>query len=296
MALAASGELDLKSGGPSVEGSVARRSIYLKMLRNRRDALLDVFDVADGLNSTPQRNVTTTAPQALLMMNGGWVRERAMAVTERIVDESESDDATLVERAFERLLGRSPSADERDEAEAFLAAQSRRIGDRSPEWLPPWEEIVGRGTGAARLHPESAHERLHLPSHVELPEGDFTIESVFVLDSLYEDAAVRPLASQWSGDEKHPGWSLGVTSKRSRFQSRNLILQLAGETIEGRFEYHVLPSNLHVELGQAYYAAAVVHLAREGEPGQVEFYLQQFTESPTRMQAWSHSSGWRISQ
>lgn len=43
--LAVTGQLDLTAGGPGVPSDVPRRSIYLRMMRNERDALLDVFDL-----------------------------------------------------------------------------------------------------------------------------------------------------------------------------------------------------------------------------------------------------------
>src|SRR5262249_25440331 len=51
--LAATGELDLRGGGPSVEAAKPRRTIYTKVIRNTRDPLLDVFDAPEGFNSTP---------------------------------------------------------------------------------------------------------------------------------------------------------------------------------------------------------------------------------------------------
>src|SRR5690606_38854370 len=67
--LVVSDELIPTMGGEGVDHNQPRRSIYTKVLRNRKDPLLEVFDVADGVLSTPERSVTTTATQALLMIN-----------------------------------------------------------------------------------------------------------------------------------------------------------------------------------------------------------------------------------
>jgi hypothetical protein len=80
----ASGELDSKAGGPSVDASKPRRTIYTKWLRNSRDPLLEAFDPPDPYTSTPQRNVTTTPMQSLTMINGGYVLQRAQALAERV--------------------------------------------------------------------------------------------------------------------------------------------------------------------------------------------------------------------
>ena len=82
--LAASGELDPAIGGPSVPTSRPRRTIDTRVIRNIRDALLDAFDAADGTFSTPRRNTTTTATQALLLINGDWTLARAKALAARL--------------------------------------------------------------------------------------------------------------------------------------------------------------------------------------------------------------------
>jgi len=64
----ATGKLDRKVGGPSVEFKEPRRSVYLKWLRNTKESLLDVFDIPDGFTSSARRNVTTTSTQALFMI------------------------------------------------------------------------------------------------------------------------------------------------------------------------------------------------------------------------------------
>ena len=64
-------------------------------------------------------------------------------------------------------------------------------------------------------------------------EGDeFTVEAVFTAESVDAAAAVRTIASRWSGEksslEAH-GWSLGLTGRKSAHKPLNLIMQLVGE-------------------------------------------------------------------
>ena len=47
-----------------------RRSIYVLAKRNLRFPLFDAFDLPDMHNSCSRRSQTTTAPQALLLLNG----------------------------------------------------------------------------------------------------------------------------------------------------------------------------------------------------------------------------------
>jgi cytochrome c553 len=123
--LAATGELDLVSGGPSVDVKAPRRTIFTKQFRNRRDPLLDVFDVPDGIASTPQRNVTTTPLQSLLLINNPWMLERAKVLAAKVNQDS-PDDAALVDRLYLRILARPATAGERQTVVRYLAAGNRQ--------------------------------------------------------------------------------------------------------------------------------------------------------------------------
>jgi hypothetical protein len=127
--LAASGELDPTIGGPSVPTSRPRRTIDTRVVRNARDALLDAFDAADGTFSTPRRNTTTTATQALLLINGDWSLARAKFLAARIerLEPSSTDDHDRVVLAYRTVLGRQPEPDELAEAVAFIDRQANLL-------------------------------------------------------------------------------------------------------------------------------------------------------------------------
>ena len=129
-ALAVTGELDGRSGGEGSEWTTNRRSIYLKVFRNKRDAVLDVFDVPDGSGSVPQRNVTTTPTQSLLMINGPWMVERAKTLAGRISREAKGP-TEQVRLAYRLIFARMPTAEEEAEGIAFIVGQERaeRIAD-----------------------------------------------------------------------------------------------------------------------------------------------------------------------
>jgi hypothetical protein len=124
-AIAVTSELDPRMQGEGGDsGKTARRAIYLKAFRNTRDATLDVFDVADGLFSTPTRNITTTPTQSLFMINGPWMTKRAAAFA-RLLEREPS--ATLGERvtsAYRLAYGRPPSESEKQTAIEFLQSNS----------------------------------------------------------------------------------------------------------------------------------------------------------------------------
>jgi hypothetical protein len=137
--LAISGRLNPKAGGPGVAlpgvagpgGGArpaavtadpkehARRSVYLFARRNKRDPFLEAFDLPDSNLSCPKRERSTTAPQALALLNANEAAEAAKGLAERLQHEGKTD-AERVERAYRLVLGRGPTEAERERALAFL--------------------------------------------------------------------------------------------------------------------------------------------------------------------------------
>lgn len=281
-ALAASGELDLTPGGPSVDATVPRRTIYTKVVRNRRDPLLAKFDAPDSFGSIAGRNVTTTPTQSLLMINGDWMLARAQAFAKYLAARGFEDEGLLVNHAFERVYARSASSDEQTAAIRFMRQQQAEIESSlaanatKPATFPNREGGLTVGT-AAKLAPWRA------TSNKGLPTADFTVEAYILLNSLYEDGKVRTIVSHWDSNPAHPGWSLGVTSVKSSYQPRNLILQLVGNTKSGERKYEVIASNLRPELNKPYYVAASVKIADTGKQG-VTFYLRDLSNPESELQ------------
>ena len=119
--LFASGTLDSKLGGPSVEAKTPRRGLYVKSYRNRNDTLLHQFDMANGLERVSVRNTTTTPTQALAMFNGDEVLARATELAKRVEEESTSPAAAVTE-AIRLSWGRAPTSDELSRGLAFVVA------------------------------------------------------------------------------------------------------------------------------------------------------------------------------
>ncbi len=283
--LAASGELDLAAEGPSVSGDSPRRSLYVKIYRNKPDKMLGAFDLTDGLSSSSQRNVTTTATQSLLMINGDWALKRAAAMAKRL-EREHKDPAKRIDAAYALSFGRKPSADERAAALAFIGAQAEGIAKTEPEpakaaATTKIDKVEG---SAALLKPDSSQSILEVPHSDTLPKGDFTVEAIIQLDSVYPDATVRTIVSQWNADSKKPGWSLGVTSAKSGYQPRNLILQLIGDKSKGDNGYEVIASNLRPELGKPYYVAVSVKLDDLSDGG-TTFYLKDLSDPRAKLTA-----------
>jgi hypothetical protein len=98
--LSISGELNGKLGGPSVDGSSTRRSLYLRSYRNKPHEFLHAFDAASGLKSVAERNRTTTPTQSLMMINGRFSLQRADKLAARI----KSDECSTADEAVRHLI------------------------------------------------------------------------------------------------------------------------------------------------------------------------------------------------
>ena len=86
--LVATGRLIKTVGGPSVSGTPARRSLYLRRMRNSSDEMLSTLDAPPGIVGTAKRDVTTTAPQSLMMMNNPRIMNVAKQVAARVRKET----------------------------------------------------------------------------------------------------------------------------------------------------------------------------------------------------------------
>jgi hypothetical protein len=277
--LAATGELDSKVGGPSVDTSKPRRTIYTKWLRNSRDLLLEVFDPPDGYTSTPQRNVTTTPSQALLLINGQYTLQRAQALAGRIGKSKPANDADSIRAAYRFAFGREPTPGERNEAADFLNQQTHRIAASALKDVTINSEGMPRRSAsmAAAFKPAGTQTRLQVPDNHLMPTYDFTVEGFVVLRSVDDGTALRTMISRWDGRKDQPGWSFGVAGKKSASGDRNLVLELVGDPAEdGQGGYELIASGLRLELDTPYFAGVSVRIGDPSETG-VTFYLKELT-------------------
>ncbi|MDX2152165.1 MAG: PSD1 and planctomycete cytochrome C domain-containing protein [Bryobacteraceae bacterium] len=113
--LAVSGQLDRTQGGLPFEltasPAVPRRTVYAYIDRTRLPGVLQTFDFPSAEQHSPARFTTTTAPQALFLMNNPFVAEQAQALAAR---------ASGIAALYRATLQRDPTPAERTAAEAFL--------------------------------------------------------------------------------------------------------------------------------------------------------------------------------
>jgi len=279
--LAVTGELKLEpAGGPSTDQLTPRRSIYSKWLRNAPDPLLNVFDLAEPFQSVAQRNVTTTPPQALLLLNSQMMLRHARAFAKRLEEEHPSSDEDMVNAAYRLAFSREPKTAERSAALQFLNTQKERLGGKQVAASTKGfaaEKMPYRDGVAAVIAPDMGGEALSVPDSPSFPGGDFTIEANILARTVDATAAVRTIAAKWSGDSKKPGWGFALTGDGSRRKPRTLVLQIIGVKQDGSFGEEAIFSDQVLALAKPYSVAASVKLATGSTPGEVTFYVKDLS-------------------
>ncbi len=136
--LAVSGRLDGKIGGPPMpsltDAAANRRTLYGLIDRLNLPGLYRTFDFPDPNATSPRRDYTTVAPQALFLMNHPFVINAARAILSRPEIAAERDTDAKIERLERLIHGRAPSAEDRALARAFLAVR--------PNGSIPWQSFV----------------------------------------------------------------------------------------------------------------------------------------------------------
>lgn len=135
--LQAAGKLNLTMGGPGFQLFTAkdnagvlyepadrdgdefrRRAIYRMVVRGTEDPLLSSFDCPDASNTTPRRLATTTATQALSLLNNGFVDRQSGYLAERLAREAHTP-GEQVRLSYRYVLGRDPLPTEATRAAQF---------------------------------------------------------------------------------------------------------------------------------------------------------------------------------
>jgi hypothetical protein len=143
--LSAAGRLQFGAGGPGIRPPLPaevtgtllkdqwivskdpaghnRRSIYLFVRRNLRFPMFDVFDRPDPNQACARRNVSTTAPQALTLLNSEFSHDIASRLSARIATAAGPDPEDRIRTLYRVVLSREPSAEETQLGLGFLASQ-----------------------------------------------------------------------------------------------------------------------------------------------------------------------------
>jgi hypothetical protein len=138
--LAVSGALDLRMGGPGYDvfepntnyvkvytprqdfgPAQWRRMVYQHKPRMRQDATFGEFDCPDSSQAVARRNVSTTALQALNLLNGSFMVQQAEQFAARLPRDAGQEVDAQVQRAFWLALGRAADDQELRLARGLIA-------------------------------------------------------------------------------------------------------------------------------------------------------------------------------
>jgi hypothetical protein len=172
VALAASGLLNAKVGGPSVMPPAPeflfrppasygpftwteatgpdryRRALYTFRRRSTPYPMLANFDVPNADTSCVRRTRSNTPLQALTTLNETLFVEAAQALARRVLTEGGKSDAERVAYGFRLCTSRAPTEDECNELVALIARTQKRIADG---WVSPWQIATGKESKPADL-------------------------------------------------------------------------------------------------------------------------------------------------
>ena len=185
-ALAVSGLLSTKIGGPSVKpyqpdglweqsGTAShytqdkgeglyRRSLYTFWKRIVPPPNMVIFDAPTREVCTARRETTTTPLQALVLLNDPQYVEAARVMAENLILQCGSDSAACVARAFRMVTGRNPQARELEVLQALYREQLHHfesdptsaesylhIGERAPNPALPKTQLAATAVLASAL-------------------------------------------------------------------------------------------------------------------------------------------------
>lgn len=125
-----SGKLDLTMGGPTIKSGTKndynyphggyRRAIYWPVFRNSLPEVLQVFDYPNPSVVVGNRDVSSTSPQALFMLNNSKVMEYCDLAAERFLAITDLDDQARFALVSRSILGREPTPRELEVSVEFI--------------------------------------------------------------------------------------------------------------------------------------------------------------------------------
>jgi hypothetical protein len=126
--------------------NILQRSIYRPVVRTEMHMaeLLDLFDFPGRDQMTGQRQTSTNAPQALLLMNSPFVLKQAHhTATSSLVDQG-VDDSVRLQRLYLRTLGRTADTTEVTTALRFITSWETSLleeTDPAVRRVQAWESL-----------------------------------------------------------------------------------------------------------------------------------------------------------
>ena len=142
--LAVSGHLDTTLGGKTIRAATPndynyqhtsfQRAVYWPVLRNSLPDAFEVFDFANPSMVVGQRNISSTAPQALFFLNNPWLMQQADHLAENLLAMPAFDDEQRLEWLAQATLGRSLLPTERTLVLDFLSNSTTDLDAQQSLW------------------------------------------------------------------------------------------------------------------------------------------------------------------
>lgn len=120
----------------ALNGEEFRRSVYIQVRRSRPLAMLTAFDAPVMEVNCELRQSSTVAPQALMLMNSGFILDQSAKFAEHLRVASSNDVPGQIDLAWNRAFSRPPTERERKRSLEFLAGQVEYLRDREATTVP----------------------------------------------------------------------------------------------------------------------------------------------------------------
>jgi hypothetical protein len=140
--LRAAGTLSEEMYGPSQEADArdnVRRTVYARVSRSRLSDLLRIYDFPDPVQTSSERDVTTTSLQQLFVMNSAFIHTQAAALADGL--QGETDNAAKIRGLYRKILSRNPDTAELDRGVAYLSRRPDAVAEYAQILFSVNEEI-----------------------------------------------------------------------------------------------------------------------------------------------------------
>ena len=158
--LQVSGSLDRRPLGGSDNSDSNRRSLYVRIIRNRLDPFLTVMDAPVPTSTKGRRDVTNVPAQSLTMMNDPFIVSLAERLARRVRDdESLKTVEAQIAQMFQLALNRQAAVDELAGAKAFIGDAAERQKSVQSQLTALQSQIADTNAKVAAIR-EPVRERL----------------------------------------------------------------------------------------------------------------------------------------
>ncbi len=122
--LKVSRRLDDTLYGDPVDGNAPRRSVYVRVIRNRLDPFLTAFDAPVPFSAKGRRDVTTVPAQSLALLNGAFARTAAENLGRDVASKFGDIDANAIKELWLEAFGRRATDEEVRAALDFIGVDT----------------------------------------------------------------------------------------------------------------------------------------------------------------------------